>query len=131
MTGNQKTIVSLALVQLKDRDRVDEAEIRRFTDLFRIPNPVTDEEAEEVVNELRTRLSVRMDPGVCLKEKKHVSWYYAAKRTIVPRYWARYRLYLSDRMGLYGIVIHSLDSALDEMILMLVNPGTETDLSRS
>lgn len=41
---------------------------------------LSDEEKIEVLKELECRINTKMDEGVCLKDTKHVSWYFSAKK---------------------------------------------------
>lgn len=99
MTNNQETVISHVLMQLAARTVVSEEDIRKIISIFEQLNPLSPEEEEEVVRELHSRLSIRMDRGACVKDKNHVSWYYTAKRDIQPLFWKRYRTYLMKSQG--------------------------------
>ena len=64
-----------------------------------------------------------MDRGSFVKEKNHVSWYYAAKGKINPQFWTRYSTYLYKDAGFNSDVINSIDAATDEMMDLLSDPN--------
>ncbi|SEU01095.1 Z1 domain-containing protein [Enterocloster clostridioformis] len=130
MTNNQESIISHVLMQIATTTVVSEEDLRKIINIFKILNPISAEEEEEVVKELHSRLSIRMDRGACVKDKNHVTWYYTAKRDIQPLFWDRYRTYLMRNQGFNGDVIDSLDASTDEMMDLLGNPAASTDFSR-
>ena len=68
MTSNQEKIIRGVLVQLDAGEAVDEEKIDGLVEVLRILNPISDDEKTEVIKELHSRLSVRMDRGACVKE---------------------------------------------------------------
>lgn len=94
MTTNQEAVISHVLMQIEPNAVVDEDKIKGYIAVFKMLNPLTIDEEEEVIKELHSRLSVRMDRGACVKDRNHVTWYYSAKRDIQSVYWNRYRTYL-------------------------------------
>ena len=130
MTTNQEAVISHVLMQIAPNAVVDENTIKGYITVFKILNPLTLKEEEEVVKELHSRLSVRMDRGACVKDKNHVTWYYSAKRDIQPVFWDRYRTYLMKSQGFNNDVINSLDASTDEMMDLLGNPMSLVDFSR-
>ncbi len=130
MTHNQEAIISHVLMQIKPDTIVDEATIKGYINVFKLLNPITGDEEEEIIRELHAKLSVRMDRGACIKEKDHISWYYSAKKDISPTFWDRYRTYLVKNEGFNRDVINALDSSTDEMMDLLGNPNSSMDFSR-
>ena len=130
MTNNQLAIISHVLVQIPSGSVVDEATILGYIKVFKILNPVSDDEQDEILKELHSQLAVRMDRGACVKEKNHVSWYYTAKRNIKPTFWNRYSIYLRNNEGFNSDVINAMDSATDEMMDMLGNPASTEEFGR-
>lgn len=130
MTSNQDKIINLIIMQTNPSEIVDEEKISNYIKVFRMVNPVTDDEVEEIKKDLHSRLLIRMDRGVCIKEKKHVSWYYSAKKDLTSEYWDRYSTYLTKYQGFNKDVINSLDASTDEMMDMLENPKSEEPFSR-
>ena len=130
MSENQKKIISQVLIQFKAESIIDEEKIVFYVKLFAKINPISKEEKEEVIRELHSKLSVRMDRGACLSEKDHISWYYSAKKDIKPDFWERYRTYLYNHEGFSTDVITALDSSTDEIMDLLGNPTLETSFAR-
>ena len=124
MTNNQEKIIQGVLVQIDPNEVVDEDKIASLVQVFRTLNPVSDSEAEDVVKELHSRLSVRMDKGACVKEKNHITWYYSAKKSLSSKFWERYKLYLQKELGFNPDVVNALDNSTDEMMDMLGDPRT-------
>ena len=130
MTNNQEKIIQGVLVQIDPSEVVDEDRIASLVQVFRTLNPVSDGEAEEVVKELHSRLSVRMDKGACVKEKNHITWYYSAKKSLPSKFWERYKLYLLKELGFNPDVVNALDNSTDEMMDMLGDPRTGSEYLR-
>lgn len=122
MNDKQKQLFGLVQMQLSRQSVVKEDDIVNTLTVFRMLNPVDDDEIEEVKNELMASLQIKMDVGVCLKEKNHVSWYYNAKKNINPVYWERYKKYLNLDQGFSTDVIKKMDIGTDEIMDMLGDP---------
>ena len=122
MTENQQSVVSLVLTQIKPGDVVNENDIGIYVNVFSTINKLSESEKEEVVRHLHEKLSVRMDKGAVVREKNHVSWYYAAKKEIDSLYWERYKLYLQKYANFNSEVVYSLDASTDEMVDLLGDP---------
>ena len=130
MNSNQEQIIAQVQLQIKPNEVVDEEKIIKLVNFFRVINPITDEEAEETVAELQSKLAVRMDRGAYVKDRKHVSWYYAAKGNIDPKYWTRYTTYLYKEAGFNSEVINAIDVATDEMMDLLNDPKSSDEFHR-
>ncbi len=131
MTINQESVISHVLMQISPDVVVTEELIKNYINVFKLLNPLTQDEENEVIKELHSRLSVRMDRGACVKDKDHVSWYYSAKKDIKsPVFWDRYRTYLMKNQGFNNDVINALDSATDEMMDLLGNPSSVMEFAR-
>lgn len=130
MNDNQQKIIGHVLHQLDTSEVVDEDKLRGLVNVFKQLNPVNDDEIEEVIRELHSRLIVRMDRGAVVKEKNHISWYYAAKKDIEARFWDRYKIYLETKQGFVPDVINALDDSTDEMMDLLGNPSSVDGFSR-
>ena len=121
MTDSQKKIMSTVLVQINPGTIVDEQMISTLVNANCLMLPITDpilpplteDEKNEVIAELQTRLAIRMDRGACVKEKNHVPWYYAAKAKLPTHFWDRYRTYLFRDAGFNSDVVDSLDASTD------------------
>lgn len=138
MTNNQNKIISAVMLQINPGTVVDETIIAQLVSgiskLLPITDPgaspLTEEEEAEVIAELQSRLSVRMDRGACVKEKNHVPWYYAAKGRLKSKFWDRYRTFLFKDAGFNSDVIDALDASTDEMMDLLSNPKAKFDFQR-
>lgn len=124
MTKEQEQVIAQVQLQIKPGETVDEDKIRNLVNFFRNINPLSDEEANEATAELQSKLAVKMDRGAYVKEKNHVSWYYAAKGKIDPAFWTRYSTYLFKDAGFNSDVINSIDIETDEMLDLLSNPDS-------
>lgn len=122
MTKDQEQVIAQVQLQIKPGENVDEDKITNLVNFFRMINPLTDEEAKETIAELQSKLAVRMDRGSFVKEKNHVSWYYAAKGKIDFKFWTRYSTYLYKDAGFNSEVINALDVSTDEMMDLLSDP---------
>lgn len=123
MTKDQEQVIAQVQLQIKPGETVDEEKIKNLVNFFRMLTPLSDAEAAETIAELQSKLAVKMDRGSFVKEKNHVSWYYAAKGKINPQFWTRYSTYLYKDAGLNSDVINSIDVATDEMMDLLSNPN--------
>ena len=138
MTNSQNTVVTAVLTQIGPNTIIDEntlgklvrgqASLLSFTE----PDfePLTEEELQEIIAEIQSRIIVRMDRGSCVKEKNHVPWYLSEKGKINPLYWERYRTYLYKFAGFNSDVVAALDGATDEMMDLLSNPKSSLDFQR-
>lgn len=130
MEKNQEKVISLVLTDIEPNTIISEELIYKKVDFFAIMYPLSDIEKKEVIMSLHSKLSVRMDRGACIKEKDHVSWYYAAKKELPTTFWDRYRMFLIKNAGFNADVINSLDSSTDEMMDMLGNPKSQFSFKR-
>jgi hypothetical protein len=130
MNENQKKIFGQVQIQLANKEIIKEEDIEAAIDVFRFINPISDEEASEVKKELLSSLQIKMDLGVCLKEKNHVSWYFNARKGFDDAFWERYKTYLNTGLELSNKVIATIDSVTDEMMDMLGDPRQNVGYSR-
>ena len=126
--NNKEIVLQLVSLQLSNVDVIEEDTIEELVDFFSRWNPISDSEKKEIIKTTHSRQSVRMDPGFFIKNTDHISWYYNAKKDIDPKYWERYRTFLSRKMGFS--VIQSLDIATDEMMDLLGNPNNSDSFQR-
>ena len=138
MTESQKKIMSTVLVQINPGTIIDEQMIATLVNGNCLMMPITDptlpplteKEKKEVIAELQTKLSIRMDRGACVKEKNHVPWYYSAKAKLSSHFWDRYRTFLFKDAGFNSDVVDALDASTDEMMDLLSNPQANADFQR-
>lgn len=130
MNKNQQQIMSYILVKDNPEAVVSEESIKKDVDFFSLACPITENEKEELIKVLHTKLSIKMDRGSFIKEKDHISWYYSAKKDIDPKFWERYVLYLSKYEKFPPKIIAPLDSATDSMMDLLGDPKSKADFQR-
>ena len=82
---------------------------------------IADDKAEKMARELETSLGISMEIGSIIKEKDYLEWLSAAKITIDPYYWERYRELLEDK-HFPPKVIAKLDDVTDKTLGLLGNP---------
>ena len=58
MTNDQEQIIAHVQLQIKPDEEVSEAKIAQLVNIFRALNPISDEEAQEVITELQTKLAI-------------------------------------------------------------------------
>lgn len=73
MTDAQKNVSSYVINQLRKQDFVKEDEITKWVDKFSQIIPLTTDEKKEVVEDVQSKLHIKMDRGVCVQEKGHKS----------------------------------------------------------
>ena len=130
MTKDQEKVIALVQLQIEPDETVDEGKIKELVEFFRNLIYLSEEEAAETIAELQSKLAVKMDRGSFVKEKNHVSWYYAAKGKINHKFWNRYSTYLYKDASFNSDVINSIDVATDEMMDLLSNPNEATAFQR-
>lgn len=82
---------------------------------------IGDELAEKLARELETSLGISMEIGSVITEKGYVEWLTAAKASIDPYYWERYREML-DHKHFPPKVLAKLDEVTDRILGLLGNP---------
>lgn len=130
MTNAQQLVISLSMQQIASIKEVTEDQIVKFVNVFSTFNPLSEIEKNEVIKELHTRLSIKMDRGTYVKDTNHIPWYYTAKKNINPVFWDRYQTYLYKKMNFNSDIINALDSSTDEMMDMIGNPKQLESFSR-
>ena len=130
MTENQQKVMGHILMQFSANTPVTEDAILNYVNIFSSLNPLTDNEKTEVIRELQSRMAVRIDRGSCVREKEHTPWYHAAKATITPAFWERYRLYLQKEQGWNAKLVDELDRTTDEIMDLLGNPQQKNGFQR-
>lgn len=125
---NQKVVskaTGLVIEMVKDEKEITtqiiEDTLRIYVSYFHMNS----EEESAVVKNVESKLQVRIDRGVCVKEKKHKPWYHAAKSIINAQYWDRYVQYLNYKQGWAPKVVTEMDEATDDIMELLGNPMQE------
>ncbi len=131
MNKNQETVISQVIIQLNNEEDVvpGEAKIKELINIFSMINPLNDEEKEEVIKEIFSRLNVRMDIGSIIKTT-HKSWYMNAKANNEDKYWNRYKQYLLSKKGFAPDAVNSIDKSTDLMMDLFGNPHDKDVFSR-
>lgn len=130
MTDAQKNVSSYVINQLRKQDFVKEDEITKWVDNFSQIIPLTTDEKKEVVEDVQSKLHIKMERGACVQEKGHKSWYYAARGENDSVFWDRYRAYLVNDQGWAPKVIDELDTATNEIMDLLGNPKQSEGFQR-
>src|SRR5689334_14103285 len=89
---------------------------------------VTDEAAEHLAREIESQLDVTMTLGSVVQEE-FAEWYDAAKASIDPYYWDRYRRLLEHK-GFAPDVLAKLDQVTSRITGLLEDPRKEGDWDR-
>lgn len=91
---------------------------------------LTDDEVEEVRNEVKTNFSFSLNVGSVLEEKGHEKWFLAKKGSLDMRYWERYKKYLLNDCGYALPVVNKMDDILDTITDLLGDPSRDVTYSR-
>ena len=130
MNKIQEQIISHVQMDIEPDEVVTEELLTDLVQFYSRRHPLSEDEFKEVIIELQSKLAVRMDRGSCVKEKNHVSWYYAAKSSINAKFWNRYSTYLFKDAGFNSDVINAIDAETDEMMDLLSNPTEQVAFQR-
>ena len=130
MNKAQEQIIKHVQMDIEPGEVVTEDTLSELVKVYSRIHPLSEDELKEVMAELQSRLAVRMDRGAYVKEKNHVSWYYAAKSSIEPHFWSRYSTYLYKNAGFNSEVINAMDAATDEMMDLLSDPKEKAAFQR-
>jgi hypothetical protein len=82
---------------------------------------INDDQAEKMARGFETSLGISMEIGSIITEKDYVEWLSAAKASITPYYWERYRDLLEGK-HFPPRVIAKLDEVTDKTLGLLGNP---------
>lgn len=130
MNKIQEQIISHVQMDIEPGEVVTEELLTELVRFYSCRHPLSESEFKEVVVDLQSKLAVRMDRGAYVKEKNHISWYYAAKSSINPQFWTRYSTYLYKDAGFNSDVINSIDAETDEMMDLLSDPTQQLAFQR-
>lgn len=122
---NEKTVnkvAGLVIEILKDRPNITTDNIRDTINIYKPVITFSEEEETVIIKEVESRLQVNIDRGIYVKEKKHLSWYPAAKSNIISQYWRRYAEYLKFGQGWAPEIIEEMDNSSDDIMDLLGNP---------
>ena len=127
MTDHQKNIVGTILMNTSTATSpISEEMICTLVDsydnvaaLTMGTSRLTEEERNEVIAELHTKMFVRIDRGHFVKEKDHTPWYIAARANKPTKFWDRYRIYLQKEQHWNRETVNELDKTTDEIMDLL------------
>jgi hypothetical protein len=121
MSTNANQIESMILVTLKPGEIPDEVRILSLIETLRGIFPISEEDREELIKRLHTRLAIHMDTGTKLVASDHEPWLLARKASINPLFWDRFQKYLFSR-GWLPTVVGTIDKVTDEILDGCGNP---------
>jgi hypothetical protein len=108
-----------------------ESEIKQCLAEARILVPeVTDEECDQILRRLLTRLQVTMEIGVAVIDDEVCKPWLKDRQDISFFYWNRYKQYLEKIKGRNSVVIETLGRVTDEILDLTGNPANETRWQR-
>ena len=127
MTDEKKCekVIGLVITMVTDEAEITTQIIKDRVKLFAAFYPLSSEEESFVVKSIESRLQVKINRGVYVKEKTHKPWYHAAKADIDSKYWGRYDKYLKNKQGWAPKVVTEMDEATDDIMELLGNPMQE------
>lgn len=118
-------VTGLVITMVTDEDEITTQIIKDRVKFFEAFYPLSSEEESFVVKSIESRLHVKINRGVYVKEKTHKPWYHAAKADIDSKYWGRYDKYLKNKQGWAPKVVTEMDEATDDIMELLGNPMQE------
>ncbi|WP_299143167.1 Z1 domain-containing protein [uncultured Dialister sp.] len=132
MTKEQKDLSSFVIARLRKEASVSEQQIVEWVDKFLgiFSYTLTEDEKDEVIQDIQSKMHIKMERGACVQEKGHKSWYYAARGENDSVFWDRYRAYLVNDQGWAPKVIDELDTATNEIMDLLGNPKQSEGFQR-
>lgn len=80
------------------------------------------DEIDEVRASIKSELSIKLDKGVLIEEKKHEKWFLSRKAQLNMKYWERYKKYLLVDKGFSTNVVNTMDDILDTLTDLLGDP---------
>lgn len=129
-----ESMISVAInAKYPDVPPNEEEFMAEATDLRgRLGLPVSDEEFEQIVKNLKAALLVAMDVGVSIvdPDSTHQSWLPARRSEIDFFYWNRYKKYLETVKGWNTRVTANLDTVSTEILDLLGDPKNDQTWKR-
>ena len=127
MDEHLASIENMAGAYLASHPSPTAEDVRRIVaDLRHLPmfGEVSDEEGEQLARRLEERISITQQLGSVLVERGHVPWLHAAKSSIEPYYWERYRSYLVQE-GIPKASVVAIDDVTDRILELMNDPRRE------
>lgn len=120
-----KNMIVTVILKIQDEAEITTQMIKDNVKLFEDIYPLSNEEESFVVKSIESRLRVKINRGVYVKEKTHKPWYHSAKADIDSKYWGRYEIYLKNKQSWAPKVVAEMDEATDDIMELLGNPMQE------
>ena len=121
LSDNGRALENSVLVSLPADHAPDEKTLNDLATRLRAAFQVADDEYQEIIKRLHSKLAIQMDIGIALTTETYVPWFFAKKASIDPFYWQRFRNLL-QRFEWPPRVITTLDRVTDEVLDLLQDP---------
>lgn len=129
LTDNGRSLENSVLVSLPADRAPDEAAVRELATRLRAAFPVSEDEYQEIIRRLHSKLAIQMDTGIALTSDTYVPWLFAKKASIDPFYWQRFKSFL-HRLEWPPRVVSTLDRVTDEVLDLLQDPTKDAPWRR-
>ena len=129
LTDNGRALENSVLVSLPPDRAPDEATLTELASRLRTAFPVEENEYQEIIKRLHSKLAILMDTGIALISESYVPWLLARKASIAPFYWQRFQTFLHKREW-PPRVISTLDRVTDDILDLLQDPAKDGSWKR-
>ncbi|HLY61304.1 MAG TPA: Z1 domain-containing protein [Terriglobia bacterium] len=129
LTDNGRSLENSVLVSLPGDRAPDEAAVGELATRLRAAFPVSEDEYQEIIRRLHSKLAIQMDMGIALTSETYIPWLFAKKASIDPFYWQRFRNFL-HRLEWPPRVVSTLDRVTDEVLDLLQDPVKDAPWKR-
>ncbi|MBU5470558.1 Z1 domain-containing protein [Falcatimonas sp. MSJ-15] len=133
MNEIQKQFKKMVKAFMSDDMDINEITIdAKMAELRMLPtySSLKNEEIEEVGAEIKSEMSIKLDKGSLVEQKKHEKWFLTKKAELEMRYWSRYRQYLINDKNFATGVVNKMDDILDTLTDLLGDPSANAVYSR-
>lgn len=126
-----KTITSNVITHINNNydDVVSEDELAKLVNIYSTMFDVNDDDKKKIIDEISSRLKVRMDVGSVIKKETHKPWYLNAKANNECKFWGRYRQYLITTKEFAPEAVNAIDRATDSIMDLLGDPNSKYNFS--
>ena len=123
---NKETVINLLNTLLSKLDTVTMDDIVTNINKFSLLFNITEEEKEEIKNEINAKYKIFMTLGSVVQGNGiHKKWF-DTRRAVKPmKFWLRYRDYLTVDKGFASNVVNTIDASSDRIIDLLGDPEGE------
>lgn len=135
LSQNAQMLERFISIAINTKFQIDPPSEEQFMDeakALRANMPVSDDEFDKIVRNLKATLPITMDVGIYITEQSgdHQSWLPARRADLDFFYWNRYRRYLEDNKGWNVRVTANLDIVSTEIVDLLGDPKSNTPWAR-